>query len=587
MAKMIPVRIDDDRVSAGERRVFGLLQNDPETTEWTVLHSLGLARRPTGPYGEIDFVVIIPSQGIICLEVKGGRLSCEAGVWRTRDRYGDVATLKKSPFLQARDSMFALRNAMARQFGESAPEARCPIGCAVVFPDVPCPPSTPEFERSDAIDSDDLQFPISKSIMRVAKHRLHEFQPRHGHRLPSAAQAKKIRNFLRPDFDLVIAKGIQVGRIEEKLLSLTEEQYARLDELDANSRCLFEGAAGTGKTLLALEYARRASANGLKVALVCFNRLLGEWLHEQMIGTGIEAGTWHAMARRLILKSGSASDFQEDERKALNSGDTKAFFTESYPFYAELALEELGASFDVLVVDEAQDLCRKNILDFLNQAVIGGLAGGRWAIFGDFTRQALYGGAVEPIDILSSRCDHFVRARLTMNCRNTRRIAEETTLLSGFDELPFKLTGEDGFPVEHTYWKKPTELVHSLTTIVERLVKEKMSIADVIILSPRRLENSGLSGVERIAGFPLNDITRRDAAVPDSLRFSTIHSFKGLESPVVIVVDIDQVDSDEPQSLLYVAMSRARSHLILMISDVARPSLERLIKTRLERELQR
>ena len=265
---MIPARIDDDRVSAGERRVFGLLQSDPATTDWTVLHSLGIARRPTGPYGEIDFVVIIPGEGVICLEVKGGRLSCEAGVWRTMDRHGNVAALKKSPFLQARDSMFALRNAIVRHFGEAALETRCPIGCAVVFPDVPCPPLTPEFERSDAIDSDDLRGPISRSIMRVARRRLREFQPRHGEPLPTTTEARAIRNFLRPDFELIVAKGVSVGRTEEKLLRLTEEQYARLDELEANPRCLFEGAAGTGKTLLALEYARRASDNGLKIALL-------------------------------------------------------------------------------------------------------------------------------------------------------------------------------------------------------------------------------------------------------------------------------------------------------------------------------
>ena len=42
MAKMISAQIDDGKVSAGERRIFGLLQNDPDTNNWTVLHSLGL-----------------------------------------------------------------------------------------------------------------------------------------------------------------------------------------------------------------------------------------------------------------------------------------------------------------------------------------------------------------------------------------------------------------------------------------------------------------------------------------------------------------------------------------------------------------
>ena len=160
--------------------------------------------------------------------------------------------------------------------------------------------------------------------------------------MPTAPEARAIRNFLRPDFELIVAKGVSIGRIEEKLLRLTQEQYARLDELEANPRCLFEGAAGTGKTLLALEYARRASGNGSRVALFCFNRLLGEWLHEQTKGAGVAAGTWHAILRRLILESSSANEFQEEEQKALQGGETRALFAETYPFYGELALEELG-----------------------------------------------------------------------------------------------------------------------------------------------------------------------------------------------------------------------------------------------------
>ena len=587
MAKMIPTRIDVDHVSAGERRVFALLENDPATADWTVLHSLGIARRPTGPYGEIDFVVIIPGEGVICLEVKGGRVSCKAGVWRTMDRHGNVAALKKSPFLQSRDSMFALRNAIVRRFGEAAPETRCPIGCAVVFPDVPCPPPSPEFERSDAIDSDDLRGPISRSIFRIARRRLREFQSHHGGPLPKAPEVRAIRNFLRPDFEHIVAKGVSVGRTEERLLRMTEEQFARLDELEANPRCLFEGAAGTGKTMLALEYARRARGNGSKVALLCFNRLLGEWLHEQTETTGIAAGTWHAILRRLILESSIANDFRKEERRALQCGDTKALYGEAYPLYGELALAELGAPFDVLVMDEAQDLCSQHILDVLNLAIFGGLAGGRWAIFGDFTRQALYGGTEDPVGAFTSYCDHFVRARLTLNCRNTRRIAEETTLVAGFDRPPFRLGDEIGLAVEHRSWKRPTDLVETLTNVVERLVKEGMSIEDVVILSPRRLENSGLARVENFSRFPLVDISRGNSNVRQALKFSTIHSFKGLESPAVIIVDIDQVDADEPQSLLYVAMSRARSLLILMISEGARTSLERRIRAGMEQELHR
>jgi superfamily I DNA/RNA helicase len=124
-----------------------------------------------------------------------------------------------------------------------------------------------------------------------------------------------------------------------------------------------------------------------------------------------------------------------------------------------------------------------------------------------------------------------------------------------------------------------------VTTVIERLVKEQTAVEDIVILSPRRLEKSGLAGTSRISRFPLVDISRGGADAHSALRYSTIHSFKGLESPVVIVVDIDEIDSDEPQSLMYVAMSRARSLLVLMISEKSRKSVERRIRTAMEREL--
>ena len=85
---MIPAQIDDAVSSSAERRVFHLLGADPDTNGWIVLHSLGLARRRTGPYGEIDFVIIVPREGIICLEIKAGACPVKmayGGLWIDRD----------------------------------------------------------------------------------------------------------------------------------------------------------------------------------------------------------------------------------------------------------------------------------------------------------------------------------------------------------------------------------------------------------------------------------------------------------------------------------------------------------------------
>jgi hypothetical protein len=135
MASMFPPEFDDSTSSAAEKHVFELIKNDSRTANWLVLHSLGLARRPSGPYGEIDFVVIIPGEGIVCLEVKGGRIACEGGVWKTTNRLGSTSTLKKSPMMQAREAMFGLRDRIRAHFGERAQESMCPIASGVVFPD--------------------------------------------------------------------------------------------------------------------------------------------------------------------------------------------------------------------------------------------------------------------------------------------------------------------------------------------------------------------------------------------------------------------------------------------------------------------
>src|SRR4029077_12836443 len=111
MARMIPQVIDASTVSNQERRVFALLESDPDTKDWCVLHSLGLSKRGRKPYGEIDFVVLLPGEGIFCLEVKGGRVACENGTWTTT-RGGETQRLNRSPFLQAREGMFALKDAV-------------------------------------------------------------------------------------------------------------------------------------------------------------------------------------------------------------------------------------------------------------------------------------------------------------------------------------------------------------------------------------------------------------------------------------------------------------------------------------------
>jgi superfamily I DNA/RNA helicase len=54
----------------------------------------------------------------------------------------------------------------------------------------------------------------------------------------------------------------------------------------------------------------------------------------------------------------------------------------------------------------------------------------------------------------------------------------------------------------------------------------------------------------------------------NEVRVATIHRYKGLESPVIVLTEIDgRIPEEELASLLYVGATRARSHLVLVASE--------------------
>lgn len=583
MAKMIPSEFDEATVSAAERRFFDLLKHDPDAADWTVLHSLGLARRGKKPFGEIDFVIIIPGAGVFCLEVKGGGVSCHDGVWQTVDRHGSVHALKRSPFAQAREGMFAMRDAVLNRAPVGFPGGIV-FGYAVVLPDVPFTARSPEWEPHQIIDREALRKPVSTAVRRLAMEQRKLLNTPPTDKEPTRANIGILMQLLRPDFDAVVTRGTQIEQTEERLLQLTQEQFDALDLLADNPRCLFDGAAGTGKTMLALEYARRSAQSGLRTLLVCFNRLLGDWLENQIAESifkaQLTAGRHFKLLRETIMRSSLATEFAEKERHEHGP----ELYERVYGDFGSLAVEEVGETYDVLVVDEAQDLLRPGVLDCSSAWLTGGLAGGRWAIFGDFQRQAIFGSrsADQMKGLLFERAPHFASGRLRQNCRNTRSIGEETALLSGFDSLPYRVGQIAGLAVDYRYYDSPPKQRAALAEVIRRLLADGVKATDIIVLSRNRLVNSGIAGTDGGTDFKIAEVADMGRSRVPVVRFATVQAFKGMESPVVILCDVSQVSENEPQALLYVAMSRARSQLTVLVDEQARPLIRECLRRRLE-----
>ncbi len=231
MAKMIP-NVMAATTPLSERRIFERLQRDPDTSDWIVLHSLGLSRTRVGPHGEIDFVVLAPGLGVVCIEVKGGEVSCINGRWSTKNtKTGEISFLSRSPYLQARENMYELKKKVEAHFGNDHPISKTVFSYAVVFPMVRSLPDSPEVEQWETFDSESLRNPLAKLIrsnLVGTKSKLNRGVPAAS---LSADTLNGLRNFLRPDFERTVVRAATIAQSEEELISLTEEQYAYLDDL--------------------------------------------------------------------------------------------------------------------------------------------------------------------------------------------------------------------------------------------------------------------------------------------------------------------------------------------------------------------
>lgn len=566
MARLIPPVVGEETSSPGERALFERFQSEAGSDGWAVLHSLDVPRHRRQLSGEIDFVIAVPGLGVLCLEVKAHRsVRRDAdGMWHL----GNDAPTRLGPFRQASDAMHSLRAQVAAR----APElAGVLFWSAVCFTNVPFSLTSPaEWHDWQVIDSGALRARPLPDLITAVLHRARQhvsetpsakwFDPESGQ--PTAANIDSLVRILRPGFEFFESPKSRRRQRDDELRRYTSEQHFALDAMAANPRVLFEGAAGTGKTLLALEETRRAVNQGQRVLLCCFNRLLGQWLKKEAepFGSAAMAGTLHSFmlqATGMTVPSGAPSTFWERD----------------LPDAAlERALAGEIAPFDLLVIDEAQDLLQDQYLDLFELLVDGGLRDGRWRMFGDFEQQAIYGTNGSNIaDVLAARAPGTPRFLLTKNCRNTPRIASFVKLLAAYDRgYADVLRPDTGIEPETIYYGSDSDQEHKLTGLLDRLFDEGYSGREIVILSSRAHD----AAAQRVTDPMWSDrLKPAQADLPGGVRYCTAHSFKGLEAPVVIVTDVASIGTAEDQSLFYTAVTRATERLYVLAASDVRPAV--------------
>jgi len=557
MAQIYPQWITDEerRANPGRRAEYLVYDSLKEQLgdQWLVLygtsikwvHEFGISDR------ECEFIVAHPDLGVVAIEVKGGSIEHKDNRWYTTplSELQKVEPLRrqeeiKNPYTQATNAAKAYRRKIDDYIYTQRLQAwDFEIATAVCFPDIEI--STGEYLSPEALPELTLD---CRDLPRL-KERLYEILKLYGKRSdtipPGEYGIKILKDVLARDWHIDSFIAYQLQTAEERRKQLTEEQFELLYNLQDISKLMVAGCAGSGKTMIAAKKAQMLARLGKRVLLTCFNENLAAWLNtSDFAHQNIRIAHFHGFCREEIDAAKEV-----DLPSLADSGlDADTYYGERMPEALELAALERETGFDAVIVDEGQDFkpawlqVLYNLLADQDQDV--------FYIFYD-DNQRIYNQGRIPFQ--------FPRYRLTRNMRNTNPVFEYVRRYYHSPDA-IKPSGIDG----PEPWLIPDyeDEYLALQEVLEHLESQRIPLQNIAILTPREREKSRWGRKPAQPGrynlvWNLHPLKWQVACC-------TIHSFKGLERPVIILTELEHLYPRLAEELLYVATSRAKDYLVVL-----------------------
>ena len=532
-----------------------------------------------------DFIIIHKNKGILFLECKGGNISYNPNEVRW---YQNKKPLKKSPIKQASDGKLNLIKFLrSLKYKEEINIDSIPTIHGAIFPNTPKPDNLrlgtdtkpqmiiwaqdyDHFEESiiNILNLNQSTKEITDDEIRIVQRILY------GDRLDNP-------------FKEILKHGEHMQEIE-----FDEDQRMLYNFMFGNKRLIIRGLAGTGKTILAAKKATEESNNEKKVLVLTKTVGVGRFLSllarsKQFKRNYLEIssvdGFVSNFARKLKLKINNPQQLEEDQKRR--------HFDEYLPETCiEIFKNNPEKKFDVLIVDEGQDF-HQNWYQALKHIIKDD---GHMFIFYDPLQTQISNSMA---DTLNENKDNFPHFNLTANYRNSSTI---TVFLSKLINKFYQNTNVGYSKLSKFDGKKPEfisadnfdDMIKKSTNKILKLIKEEKFVGrDIAVLSDKSMKpsnnNSQISLRNLLEENGLEVISAREYALPyirenleNNVTFDSIKRFKGLEKPIILLVNLEENLNDEKKMRdIYSGLSRARGHLIIVSNQNSINFLKELYAT--------
>ena len=521
---------------------------------------------------EIDFLVIHPVLGLVIVEVKGKVVQPEGDHWVRKLEGGRTERMDETPGEQLNSQQYALLHFLQSQNIGHVPQITRVLAVPTLNlredqslgPDLPACRILTRSKLAQPFVS--LRSAVSGGspwdAWRQSQNAwAHRIRPDTLERLLEALRPTTLPP---PPLSEILAAE---GRVQDERCQFLLDHLA--SNFSRGGRFHITGGPGSGKSLLARNVARIWASEGRRVLVIAFNRAL-TYATQCALADLQERGlalvsTYHDLALNLLHDAGRAPIME----------DTQQFFMERLPQALKDHLSGPAAGerapWDAVIVDEAQDLEPEWIRPLFS---------------------LLRHPDQDPVLLLEDPAQSLYRAaqhqvgqpwRLDLSLRQHPAIRRATCL--AFPSCGWEPTSDGTEDVVRFVKSDPKTWRRDLETVLGDLAKESILPHQVMILSPHRAGTLGLKDDQPVGLWPLN-------TVPDwwedekatSVRFGTVHAFKGLESDVVVYLAPAYRHKDRDR-LAYTAYSRARHRLIVLEGALAEPSRPKAVEAPVEAAL--